>query len=162
VILVRLTKEIEPAVREIAAEYAAHGDPRFEEIEKDYDGMVNTLARSEREAIHPLRVTFTFFLAQRDDGLLVGTIRVRHALNDRLWQDGGHIGYDVRHSLRNRGYGTRMLALALDEGRALGLPWVLLTVAPANAPSIRVIEKNGGRRSGVAEETGYLRYRIDL
>jgi predicted acetyltransferase len=158
--LVRLAKAIEPAVREIAAEYREAGIARFEEIERDYDGMVERLAAAEREGA-PGAVPFSFLLAERDDGRLVGTIRVRHRLNDRLWQNGGNIGYDVRPSMRNRGYATRMLALALEEAFALGLDWVLLTVDPGNRPSIRVIEKNGGRPFGVADATGYLRYRID-
>lgn len=159
--LVRLTRAIEPAVREIAAEYAQAGIPRFEEIAKDYDGMVERHAALEKAPISPGGVPQTFFLAERGDGVLVGTIRVRHDLNDDLWQNGGNIGYEVRPSMRNRGYATRMLALALDEAFALGLEWVLLTVDPENRPSIRVIEKNGGRLHGVAERTGYLRYRID-
>jgi predicted acetyltransferase len=55
-----------------------------------------------------------------------------------------------------------MLALVLEEARGRGLDWVLLTVDPANRPSIRVIEKNGGEQIGTAEESGYLQFRIRL
>lgn len=153
--LVRLSTAIEPAVRELAAEYEAEGIERFEAILLDYE------AAARAPEFHA-GVPYTFFLAQREDGLLVGTIRVRHELTERLWQDGGNIGYEVRPSLRNRGYATRMLALALKQARSIGLDWVLLTVAPANAASIRVIEKNGGARIGVGDRSGYLQYRIEL
>lgn len=154
--LVRLSPGIEAEVREIAAEYEAAGMERFGPILADYEAAVNRTGDAHAG------VPYTFFLGQRDDGRIVGTIRVRHALTEALWQNGGNIGYEVRPSLRNHGYATRMLALALDEARALGLRWVLLTVDPDNAASVRVIEKNGGRQIGIAARTGYLQYRIEL
>jgi predicted acetyltransferase len=150
--LLRLSPDLEDAVRELAVDYAAVDHPRFDEILPHYAAALRVLEQS----------AFTFFVAQREDGVLVGTVRLRLVLNDALWQNGGNIGYDVRPSMFNRGIGTRVLALALVEARAAGLSWVLLTVDPENAPSIRVIKKNGGEPIGVAEETGYLRYRVNL
>lgn len=158
--LVRLTPELEPAVREIAAEYAAAGMSRFEDVERDYPAMVERFAQAEHAAASGGRVPFTWYLAQRDDGLLVGTVRLRHALSPALEQNGGHIGYDVRPSMRNRGYATRMVSLAVEKARARGIREILFTVDPDNAPSIRVLEKIGARRGETAEETGYLRYRL--
>ena len=68
--LVRLSIAIEPAVRELAAEYEAEGIERFEAILQDYAAAVRA------PEIHT-GVPYTFFLAQREDGRLVGTIRVR-------------------------------------------------------------------------------------
>ena len=103
----------------------------------------------------------TAYWLVRGDTIL-GGFRLRHRLSERLWQSGGHIGYDVRPEERNRGYATRMLAMALEKARARGLTWVLLTVDPENTPSIRVIEKNGGKYIGTADKSGFRRYRIDL
>jgi predicted acetyltransferase len=150
--LVRLSLENEDAVREIAADYASVGDPRFDEILADYGAAFRTLEEAPTE----------FFVARREDGVLVGTARLRLLLNDGLWQNGGNIGYDVRPSMRHRGIGTALLGLVLDHARDAALPWVLLTVEPENAASIRVIEKNGGELLGAAEESGYLRFRINL
>ena len=58
-------------------------------------------------------------------------------------QRGGHIGYGVRYSEWNKGYGTRMLALALERAKALGLSRVLITCNDDNLASARVMEKNG-------------------
>ncbi|MDE3080311.1 MAG: GNAT family N-acetyltransferase [Paracoccaceae bacterium] len=58
----------------------------------------------------------------------------------------GHIGYAVLPAHRGRGHATAALALMLAEAAARGLRRVDLTVEPANRASIRVIEKNGGRR----------------
>lgn len=75
---------------------------------------------------------------------IIGSCRLRQGLNDSLRVIGGHIGYDVRPSERGKGFATRMLALALEKARALGLERVLLTCDKDNAGSAQVIRKNGG------------------
>ncbi len=100
------------------------------------------------------------------DGRLLGEIRIRHRLTPFLEDYGGHIGYMVRPSERGRGYASRMLALALEKARGLGLGRVLITCDPANIASARVIQKNGGQLSGqtFSKMGGRMtsRYWIDL
>jgi predicted acetyltransferase len=75
----------------------------------------------------------------------LGSVSVRHTLNELLERWGGHIGYAVRPSAQGRGYATAMLAGMLDHVRAnLPLERVMLTVNLNNPASMRVIEKNGG------------------
>lgn len=64
-------------------------------------------------------------------------------MNDALLQRGGHIGYGVRYSEWNRGYGTKMLALALEKAKELHISSVLITCNDDNIASARVMEKNG-------------------
>ena len=78
-----------------------------------------------------------------DGKTYIGRLSLRHALNDDLRRIGGHIGYDVRPSMRRRGYGTRARRLGLDEARKIGLPRVLLTCDRNNIGSRRMIERNG-------------------
>ena len=78
------------------------------------------------------------------DNCIVGTIQIRHTLNDFLLNFGGHIGYSIRPSERRKGYGTRMLALALNKCRGLGLDKVLITCNDKNEASAKTIVKNGG------------------
>lgn len=97
---------------------------------------------------------------------VVGMVKVRHYLNDKLHMDGGHIGYYVRRGERGKGYATAALRLALDELTRLGQSRALLTVRTDNAASARVIEKNGGRLEDTvtAPDTGerLRRYWISL
>ena len=56
---------------------------------------------------------------------------------------GGHIGYGVRFSEWNKGYGTLMLSLALKKAKELKLERVLITCNDDNYASAKVMEKNG-------------------
>ncbi len=79
-----------------------------------------------------------------DGGEILGEVDIRHRLTPALEDFGGHIGYRIRPGRRGKGHGTKMLALALEKARALGLTRVLITCGPENIASARVIEKNGG------------------
>ncbi|MBI2504446.1 MAG: GNAT family N-acetyltransferase [Candidatus Latescibacteria bacterium] len=79
-------------------------------------------------------------------GEYLGQTSIRPQLSSRyLLTYGGHIGYSIRPSRRRQGYGTRILALALEQARLLGLQRVLVTCNSDNLPSKKIIEHNGGR-----------------
>lgn len=76
----------------------------------------------------------------------LGSLAIRHELNDYLLNEGGHIGYSVRPSARRRGHTAAASADAQPMARDLGIHRA-------------TIEKNGG----VWEDTrnGKRRYWID-
>ncbi|WP_460544546.1 GNAT family N-acetyltransferase [Glycomyces halotolerans] len=74
----------------------------------------------------------------------LGRISVRHRLNDRLFEIGGHIGYEVRPTARRRGHATAMLAATLPRAADLGIEKALVTCDHDNIASRKVIERNGG------------------
>jgi predicted acetyltransferase len=86
----------------------------------------------------------------------LGRLAIRHRLNERLLEIGGHIGYDVRPSARKRGHATAMLGESLPYARALGIDPALLTCDTDNVASRKVIEANGGVFED--ERQGKLRY----
>lgn len=86
----------------------------------------------------------TFFCLEEESGQMVGAVNIRHWLNDALLLNGGHVGDGVRPSRRREGIGTRMVALALEECRKLGISKVLMVCDRDNIASRRTIEKNGG------------------
>lgn len=79
------------------------------------------------------------------DGEPIGEIGIRTTLNDFWLKRGSQIFYKIRENMRNQGYGTKMLELALIECRKLGMAKVCLNCNNQNIASKRVIEKNGGK-----------------
>lgn len=69
------------------------------------------------------------------NGEYVGRVSLRHRLNAGLEAWGGHIGYEVRPSVRGRGYGHALLAGMLPHARTLGLERALLHCDDSNAAS---------------------------
>ena len=96
---------------------------------------------------------------------MVGAVHIRHYLSESLLFDGGHIGDGVRPSERRKGYATKIISLALDECRKLGIDKVLITCNNTNIGSAKSIINNGGvLENEVVDEDGFLvqRYWINL
>ncbi len=83
---------------------------------------------------------------------ILGTIDLRHVLNEWLLAEGGHIGYAVRPTARRRGVASRALALMLEECRGRGINPVLLICDNDNVGSARTIEANGGVLENVRDD----------
>lgn len=85
---------------------------------------------------------------------IVGRVSLRHRLTEYLENFGGHIGYGVIPSARNRGYATMMLKSVLPVALDLGIERVLVTCDEDNYSSMRVIEKSGGCLENIVDEPG--------
>lgn len=121
----------------------------------------------ESTELPPDRVhdTLSWIVDEREPGRILGSISLRHRLNDFLRGVGGHIGYGVRPSARCQGVATAALGLALDQARSLGLQRVLITCAKDNVASALTIEHWGGDLEDVRETPDHgtiRRYWIDL
>ena len=103
-------------------------------------------------------------------GEIVGLFKLRHWLSDALREGAGHIGYFVRKDCRGRGFGTEGLRLTLEKGRSIipeGRPTTYgfndpedefyLRLYKYNTPSLRVMQKNGGKIVGEDEEHFFVR-----
>jgi predicted acetyltransferase len=79
-----------------------------------------------------------------DNEQMIGRISLRHYLEGNLTKMGGHIGYEVAPSFRNKGFATEMLSQILKTSKAHEIGKLLLTCAPQNIASNKTITKNGG------------------
>lgn len=106
----------------------------------------------------------TFFCLDEDNDMVVGAVNIRHYLNESLLLDGGHIGDGVRPSMRRKGVATKMIALALEECKKLGIYKVLMVCDKDNIGSAKSIINNGGvlENEPVVEGVPQQRYWIDL
>ena len=88
----------------------AFDDARAYNIFGKYDNY-----RHERN-LKPNRVgSDCYCLVDEERNYFIGEISIRHRLTDDPKCYGGHIGYSVRYSEWNKGYGTLMLRLALEK-----------------------------------------------
>ena len=129
---------------------------------RDFDGYLEHLEiREETDSQVP---DSTFFCLDEEKDIFVGAVNIRHYLNQRLLMCSGHIGDGVRPSLRGRGIGTKMVGLALEECRKLGITRVLMVCDSDNPASARTIIRNGGVMENEIEVDGFpiQRYWIDL
>lgn len=105
-------------------------------------------------------ITSTFWLVDKEE--IVGVVRIRHEEVDSA----GHIGYDIAPHCRKKGYGFKILNLALEKAKKIGIEEVILTCNVDNTASKKIIEKNKGKLLGTIfdkEEDEYLyKYSIIL
>lgn len=120
-------------------------------IAADFEGFVARMLEFSAHPVGSFVPQSPFWIMRGDANHYVGRLDIRHHLNERLRLFGGHIGYDVRPSMRRRGFGTRALALGLDEARKLGIDRVLVTCSEHNLASRKIIEANGGELEDMVE-----------
>jgi len=163
--LVRLEEKYRPQLTEMMEEWSAAGEKiiPYAIRKNDWRDFAYYLEHLDEHGAGNVPSTTYFCL---DDGrdIFVGAVSIRHYLNESLLQTGGHIGDGVRPSERGRGIGTKMIALALEKCRAMGIGRVLMTCDKSNPASARTIEKNGGVLENEipdGDET-VCRYWIDL
>lgn len=116
---------------------------RYDLMEGDFDAFVKSLnARAQGAGLPEGYVPDSqFWLIDNDE--YIGSTTIRHKLTPHLLQAGGHIGYNIRPSKRMKGYGKKILQLALGEAKKLGLTKVLITCDATNIGSRKIIEANG-------------------
>jgi predicted acetyltransferase len=140
---------LEEALRELGAGDSRFGGTSFGRGETDLQTFLQQCRDAEKPDNIPADLVpqSIFWLVDTNNGV-VGIMRVRHRLNERLLQYGGNIGYYVRPSERGKGYGKLLLRYCLEKLRLLGASRALLTVNPLNIASRRVVLANGGVPDG--------------
>ena len=106
----------------------------------------------------------TYLGIREKDNYIVGMIDIRHYLNEYLTQAGGHIGYGVRKTERNKGYAKQMLKLALEKCKELKIKRVLITCDEDNIASEKVILSANAKLEDIRNVDGEnkKRFWIDL
>lgn len=134
----------------------------FKNDYQDFDYYLKHLEiTSSKDGLVPDSV---FFCLDEERNVIVGAIQIRHYLNEYLSTYGGHIGDGIRPSERRKGYATKMIGLALEECKKLGMDQVLIVCDKDNIGSARSIIHNGGILENEVMEDGAViqRYWIPL
>jgi|GEM_PF-1892804 len=85
-----------------------------------------------------------YWLVEAETKTFIGALDCRFGLNERLRLIGGHIGYNVRPTMRRKGMATAMVKLSFPKFLARGIQRVLISCGDRNLGSIKVIEGCGG------------------
>ncbi len=130
-------------------------NPGFDKPISEFPTLLEKIVRDSQEEFVTTgfvpQTSFWLFLEETP----IGMCKIRHRLTKALKKQGGHIGYAIHPSFRGKGYGTKLLALAIGEAKKLGLKRLLLTPYSRNLPSCRLIERNGGVLKKTAHQSSY-------
>lgn len=118
---------------------------KYKKALENFDEYLNDLYNySKGIGLHQGEViTSTFWLIDNED--VIGVVRVRH----QEAKYAGHIGYDISPNYRNKGYGAKILKLALDKALMIGIKKAIVNCRLDNIASKKIIEKNNGELLGV-------------
>lgn len=133
----------------------------------DFEEFLQEIEKAKNiKEIKPHLVNQTTFILFDNNDRALGGVNVRHELNDNLLNHGGHIGVLIRPTERRKGYATKIISLALEKCKELGIDKVLVTCREDNIGSKKAIESNGGiyENSYYDEKNNYTyrRYWINL
>jgi len=165
--LVKLSKEYQSQLFEMMEEWTNAGEKivPYAIRKMDYHDFDTYLETMElKEPVNGLVPDSTFFCLDEERNIFVGAVNIRHSLSESLLLNGGHIGDGVRPSERRKGIATKMIALALEECKKLGLHKVLMVCDKENIGSAKSIINNGGvlENEVVVEGVTEQRYWIAL
>ena len=168
--LIEPTEAMQDAYMGFLADFAQAGETQIDGTGVNAKGDFDSFFRRQKDYARGVNLpdglvpASTFWLVRKDE--VFGVCNIRHRLIEKLRDFGGHVGYSIRPSERNKGYGTLMLKLMLGKARELGIDRVLVTCDKGNTASQRVILKNGGvlESESYSEQAGRVtqRYWIDL
>lgn len=145
--LVKPTLKYEKSWQKALAEFRAEKAIGFWNFKQEPTNLTEYIARTNNESLGinlaPNKSpNSTYWLI--DNNKFIGHCNLRHSLTEQN-QQFGHIGYYIRPTERQKGYGTKILELAIAKLKLLGLSDALITCDETNLGSIKVIQKNGGQ-----------------
>lgn len=111
-----------------------------------YENWLVKIDEDEKRTITEEKVpTKTLFLVREKDNRIIGMVNIRLALNKKLRERNGNIGYSIRPTERKKGYNKYNLFLALLECQKAGLKSVMLDCEKSNIGSAKTIQALGGK-----------------
>ncbi len=138
-------KAIEYIQEHISANSPINGSGGLHRYLNNYQGWLEKLEQDKSCISNEQRVpSETYYLIRVKDNQIVGMINIRLTLNERLQKCGGHIGYGIRPSERQKGYNKINLYLALKRCQELGINEVILDCKSNNIASSRTMISLGG------------------
>lgn len=120
------------------------GDANINDKET-FDEMLDRVDKiSKKENLTGImKPTTVFWMVDKNE--VIGSMNLRHELNQWTYYTIGNVGYYVKPSKRNMGYATKALNKAIDFYKSINQNKILIVCTESNISSQKVIEKNGGK-----------------
>lgn len=127
-------------------------------FEKFYDDLE---INKHIDDIYPNYANQTTYVLVDENNHIYGLANIRHELKGDLINIGGHVGYGIRPSERNKGYGTLQLKLLLNKLAELNIDNALITCRENNIGSKKTMEKFIGKSDTLVPSKfdGIMEYR---
>ncbi len=124
---------------------AIQGTGGLQKFLDNYEGWLKQLQENCTIVPNEKRVpSRTYFLIRSNDNKIIGSINIRLTLNENLKKFGGHIGYSIRPTERNKGYNKINLYLGLKICQEYNIKIVFIDAAKDNPASWKTIEALNG------------------
>ena len=148
--LVRPAEEYKESYLEALAEYHAEGRYLYQDINTlkgDFESFLTSM-RAEKgyphqpyqDWVEPVPETIVWLVK---DNKYIGTVDIRHRLNWHLEKWGGHIHFNIRPSMRGKGFGTKILMKAIPIVNYIGIDKALITIPTDDNAATRIVESVG-------------------
>lgn len=130
----------------------------FYPYKDDFDAYIKHFEEGETNPREGLVPATTYFALDKERNIIVGACQIRHYLNEKLRNGGGHIGDGVRPSERRKGYATEIIALAVKKCKEMDIDEIMISCLEDNIGSRKSILNNGGiyERSVPEKDEGIL------
>lgn len=151
------SKLVKPALQykesflEALREFQAEGRYTFmdvDNLEENFEDFITDLNAGKRHMhkpyddwVEPVPETVLWLVKENQ---YIGTFNIRHRLNWHLEKWGGHINFQIRPSMRGKGFGRKILQKGMPCACYLGIDRALITVDPKNESGIHIVEFCGG------------------
>lgn len=149
--LIRPNIDYKESYLEALQEYHKEGRYTYQnigELNADFEAFIKQL-RAEKgyphqpyqDWVEPVPETVVWLVKDKS---YIGTVDIRHRLNWHLEKWGGHVHFNIRPSMRGKGFGSKILQKAIPIVNYLGIDRALITVKPEDNAAIRIVEACGG------------------
>ena len=116
----------------------------------DFRTIIEELIRDKNRKISEERVPQTVYWVEKDREI-IGLLKIRLVLSEKLKKKGGNIGYFISEKYRGKGYGKELLKNALKLFK--DTENVIITCNKDNIASKKVIEYNNGKLIKIYEDS---------
>lgn len=159
-----LTDDIYEMYQDIPSEEIGSSNKLKGKTKEEFKNIINEFILEQSVVNHSLNTTtnrYIFYVNNKP----IGELGIRTTLNEFWINKGSQLFYKIRLSERGKGYGNKLLEMALEESEKMGFKKVRINCDDNNIISKKIILKNGGKIDikSYKTSTGYSSsYVIDL